>query len=145
MAIPIIAYVAAGAGALYLLLRNRPDPVRGVEQAGTNAQGRKVAPTSGTAAFDQPVFTARAGAPPPPDAPQQEQEQFAIDALAAAQAAPAGADQVALAASEAGVSAEEFRAAARAIDTTAEILVAMGITPRDINDIVAQNRPGFGT
>lgn len=143
--LPQLLLGAAVIGGAVLLLKKPKIPQDVLDAVrGTDAQGRKVAPTSGTAAFDQPVFVSKVGPPPPPTASQVDQVAFTVAVQEAAKQAPASTDQVATAAAAAGVTVADFQAAAIAIGSTADQIVAMGATPRDINDIVAQNRPGFG-
>jgi len=139
--IPQLLLGATMIGGAVLLLRKPKIPPNVLDAVrGTDAQGRKVAPTSGTAAFDQPVFVSKVGPPPPDNASEVEKVAFTVAVQEAAKQAPASSAQVAAAAAAAGVTVADFEAAAIAIGSTADQIVAMGATPRDINDIVAQNR-----
>jgi hypothetical protein len=150
MAVPLIVYAAAAALGGYLILQHnkkaKEDSLRGTGGV------LPPAPTAGTAAFDKPVVSNAAGITLSANASQIAQEQASIAIRNAAEANPAPPDLVALAAQQSGVSVADLNAAAVFMGNasgdptfTGAQFVAMGATPRDIQDAVFQMKQAQGT
>ncbi len=131
-AIPVVAGLALLTGGILLRLR-----AMSIQKKGTGgAKGVPLAPTAGTSAFDKPIIQ-------PSSAVSAALATSDISAAqTTAKANPVSVDKVAEAAASAGVTVAELEAAVRFMDpnVTAAQFVAMGVTPRDIVDAVAQMR-----
>ena len=134
MPLPIAVPIVGAVAVLGLIgLRIRAMMKKNEAPTGETTQS----PVKGTEAYNKPVI-APAVAFAPENASEAEKMAAAGANVRAADANPAGPDKVALAAKQAGVSVADFEEAARFMNTTAGALVAMGVSPRDINDAVFQ-------
>lgn len=142
MALPIAVPIVGGV----LLLAGVGLRARQMLRDRARGTGGKLPPSprAGTAAFDQPIFVPAVQIPPD-SAPLAQREAAVAQLQQAAAAKPGNATAIAQAAQAAGVSVEDLTAAAKFMNIEPGVFVAMGVTPRDIQDAVFQMKQAQGT